>query len=65
MLLTTVVQNIGPAMQTIYEAQDYKGSRQAFKRALESVNAVNEQIEAEVIGTIQARAARHGREKAA
>jgi chromosome partitioning protein len=65
MLLTSVVQNIGPAMQTIYEAQDYKGSRQSFKRALESVNAVNAQIEAEVIETIRARAEHFGRVEAA
>ena len=57
MLLSTPVQNLGPTLQTLYEAgPSYKGNRAALKRSLEAVNAVNGLIEAEVVAILQRRA---------
>jgi chromosome partitioning protein len=58
MLLSNAVQNLGPTLQTLYEAgPGYRGSREALKRALESVNAVNGLIEEEVIAVLKRRTA--------
>ena len=57
MLLSNAVQNLGPTLQTLYEAgAAYKGSREGLKRALESVNAVNGLIEDEVVAIFKRRA---------
>jgi chromosome partitioning protein len=54
MLLSNAVQNLGPTLQTLYEAgPGYRGSREALKRALESVNAVNGLIEEEVVAVLK------------
>jgi chromosome partitioning protein len=54
MLLSNAVQNLGPTLQTLYEAgPGYRGSREALKRALESVNAVNGLIEGEVVSVLK------------
>ena len=54
MLLSNAVQNLGPTLQTLYEAgSTYKGSRESLKRALESVNAVNGLIEEEVVAVFK------------
>jgi chromosome partitioning protein len=54
MLLSNAVQNLGPTLQTLYEAgTGYRGSREALKRALESVNAVNGLIEQEVVAVLK------------
>jgi chromosome partitioning protein len=54
MLLSNAVQNLGPTLQTLYEAgPGYQGSREALKRALESVNAVNGLIEQEVLAVLK------------
>jgi hypothetical protein len=54
MVLSNAVQNLGPTLQTLYEAgPSYKGSREALKRALESVNAVNGLIEQEVVAVLK------------
>ena len=54
MLLSNAVQNLGPTLQTLYEAgSGYKGSREGLKRALESVNAVNGLIEEEVVAVFK------------
>jgi hypothetical protein len=54
MLLSNAVQNLGPTLQTLYEAgPGYRGSREALKRALESVNAVNGLIEEEVLSVLK------------
>jgi len=45
---------LGPTLQTLYEAgPSYQGSREALKRALESVNAVNGLIEQEVLAVLK------------
>lgn len=54
MLLSKAVQNLGPTLQTLYEAgPSYRGSREGLKRALESVNAVNGLVEQEVIQVLK------------
>jgi chromosome partitioning protein len=50
MVLSNAVQNLGPTMQTLYEAgTEFKGSRESLKRALEAANAVNALVEEDVI----------------
>lgn len=57
MVLSNAVQNLGPTMQTLYEAgSQFKGSREALKRALEAVNAVNGLIESDVLNIFKQRA---------
>ncbi len=57
MLLSNAVQNLGPTLQTLYEAgPTYKGSREALKRALEAVNVVNGLVEEEVATVFKRRA---------
>lgn len=56
MLLTTVVQNIGPQLLTVYEVDDYKGDSRTFQRALEALNAVNGEIEQQVQTVFERRA---------
>lgn len=61
MLLSNAVQNLGPTLQTLYEAGvEYKGSRESLKRALEAVNAVNGLVEAEVVDVLKRWAAARG-----
>jgi chromosome partitioning protein len=55
MLLTTVVQNIGPQLLSIYEVQDYKGDRRTFRRALDSTNAVSGEVEQQVLTVLKRR----------
>ena len=52
MVLTTVVQNIGPQLLSVYEVQDYKGDKRTFRRALDSLNAVNAEIEQQVLSVL-------------
>ena len=55
MVLTTVVQNIGPQLLSVYEVQDYKGDKRTFRRALDSLNAVNAEIEQQVLSVLARR----------
>ena len=55
MLLTTVVQNIGPQLLSIYEVQDYKGDSRTFRRALDSTNAVSGEVEQQVVAVLSRR----------
>jgi chromosome partitioning protein len=55
MLLTTVVQNIGPQLLSIYEVQDYKGDSRTFRRALDSTNAVSSEVEQQVLAVLNRR----------
>jgi chromosome partitioning protein len=57
MLLTTVVQNIGPQLLSIYEVQEYKGDRRTFRRALDATNAVCGEIEQQVVAVLNRRQA--------
>jgi chromosome partitioning protein len=57
MLLTTVVQNIGPQLLSIYEVQDYKGDSRTFRRALDSTNAVSGEVEQQVQAVLNRRQA--------
>lgn len=57
MVLSNAVQNLGPTMQTLYEAgAEFKGSRESLKRALEAANSVNGLIENDVIRIFKRRA---------
>jgi len=55
MLLTTVVQNIGPQLLSIYEVQDYKGDSRTFRRALDATNAVSGEVEQQVLTVLNRR----------
>ena len=55
MLLTTVVQNIGPQLLSIYEVQDYKGDSRTFRRAMDSTNAVSGEVEQQVLAVLNRR----------
>jgi len=57
MLLSTVLQNIGPQLLSVYEVQDYKGDTRTFRRALDSLNAVNGEVEQQVLAVLRRRAA--------
>jgi chromosome partitioning protein len=56
MPLTTVLQNIGPQLLSVYEVQDYKGDSRTFRRALDALNAVNGEIEQQVLAVLKRRA---------
>lgn len=50
MVLSSAVQNLGPTMQTLYEAgAEFRGTRESLKRALEAVNAVNALLEVDLV----------------
>ena len=55
MLQTTVVQNIGPQLLSIYEVQDYKGDSRTFRRALDATNAVSSEVEQQVLTVLNRR----------
>ena len=57
MLQTTVVQNIGPQLLSIYEVQDYKGDSRTFRRALDATNAVSGEVEQQVVTVLNRRQA--------
>lgn len=55
MLSTRVVGKVSTNLQTLYEVQKYKGSREAFKRAIEAADVVADEIEADIVDTLKSR----------